>query len=195
MNDRGVLHDGSLALRRPSALTKGQLTVLGILATAGMLFAGFASAYLVRREGADWNREPLPGILVVTTLILLLSSVTLEISRSALKRTERTVALLWAATTAVLGLAFLAGQLQAWQQLAARGLYLPTGPYSSFVYVLTAVHGIHLAGGIAALGYLLWRLSRRWAGDGLYDVFRNCTVYWHCVGVVWLLLYLLLLLY
>lgn len=189
------LRAGTVALPSPSPATNGQLAVLGILATAGMLFAGFASAYLVRREGADWNREALPTILIFTTLILLISSGTLEIARSAMKRGDRSVALLWTGTTTFLGLAFLAGQFDAWQQLAARGLYLPSGPYSAFVYLLTAMHGLHLLGGIVGLCYLLWRLTRAERVGQVTDVLRNCATYWHFVGGVWLLLYLLLRLY
>ena len=178
-----------------SAVSNGQLALLALLATAGMLFAGFASAYLVRREGTDWNREPLPTILIFTTIILLVSSITIEVSRSALRRGETTVALLWAGTTTLLGLAFLAGQWDAWRQLAARGLYLPTSPYSSFFYMLTAAHGLHLFGGIIVLAYLFWRMARSEKGRGVTSVFRNCATYWHFVGGVWLLLYLLLRLY
>ena len=179
---------------RPAA-SNGQLTLLAVLATAGMLFAGFASAYLVRREGTDWVREPLPRILIFSTMVLLASSVTIEIARSALKRGEAAVALWWSGTTTVLGLAFLAGQLDAWRQLAARGVYMPTGPYGSFFYVLTAAHGLHLSGGIIVLCYLLWRLWRSGAQRKLLDVFRNCATYWHFVGGVWVLLYLVLLRY
>jgi cytochrome c oxidase subunit 3 len=184
--------DESVAIPRSTAVSTGQLTVMAVLATAGMLFAGFASAYLVRREGADWVREPLPAILIFSTMILLISSATLEVSRSALRRGESTAALLWAAATTFLGLAFLAGQLDAWKQLAAQGVYLPSGPYSSFFYVLTAVHGVHLGGGIIALTYLLWRMGRTPQGRGVMGVFRSCATYWHFVGGVWLLLYLLL---
>jgi cytochrome c oxidase subunit 3 len=92
-------------------------------------------------------------------------------------------------------LAFLAGQLDAWKQLAAQGVYLPSGPYSSFFYVLTAAHGLHLGGGIIVLVYLLWRIRRSGPERKLLEVFRNCATYWHFVGVVWVLLYLLLLSY
>ena len=95
----------------------------------------------------------------------------------------------------MLGLAFLAGQLDAWQQLAAQGVYLPSGPYSSFFYVLTAAHGLHLGGGIVVLLYLLWRMRRARQDRGVSEVFRNCATYWHFVGGVWVLLYLLLRLY
>ena len=185
----------AVAVQSGPAVSTGQLTVLALLATVGMLFAGFASAYLVRREGSDWVRQPLPTILVFSTLVLLVSSVTIEISRSALRRGESAAGLWWAATTTVLGLAFLAAQLDAWQQLAAQGVYLQSGPYSSFFYVLTAAHGLHLGGGIVVLSYLLWRMRRAGKDRGVSEVFRNCATYWHFVGGVWVLVYLLLLLY
>jgi cytochrome c oxidase subunit 3 len=192
----GFAHEAILAGENTGRLvSNGQLAVLALLGTAGMLFAGFASAYLVRRAGTDWDPEPLPTILIFTTIILLVSSGTIEISRSALRRGEKAVALLWASTTAVLGMAFLTGQLDAWRQLAARGIYLPSGPYSSFFYVLTAAHGVHLAGGLVALGYLLWRIRRSEQDRNVIEISRNCATYWHFVGGVWLLLYLLLRLY
>ena len=177
------------------AASKEQLTVLVVLATVGMLFAGFASAYLVRREAVDWAREQLPGILVFNTLVLLASSAALEAARAAHRRGRSRDVRNWVAVGALLGLAFLGAQLVAWGQLAARGVYLPSSSYSSFFYMLTAVHGVHLAGGILALGYLLWRVSRyklRRIEEGLLN---GCVVYWHFVDSVWVFLYLFLLSY
>jgi len=177
------------------AAYKAQLTLLALLATIGMLFAGFASAYLVRREGLDWAREQLPGILGFNTLVLLASSAALEAARAAHRRGRSRNVRQWVATGGLLGLAFLGGQFVAWRQLSAHGVYLPSSAYSSFFYMLTAVHAVHLAGGILALGYLLWRVSRdqqtRLAG-GLFD---GSVVYWHFVDGVWVFLYLLLLSY
>jgi len=175
--------------------SKEQLTLLAVLATVGMLFAGFASAYLVRREAADWAREQLPGILAFNTLVLLASSAALEAARAAHRRHRSRNVRHWVAAGALLGLVFLGAQFVAWSQLAARGVYLPSSAYSSFFYMLTAVHGVHLAGGILALGYLLWRVSRYQRlrrPDGLFD---GCVVYWHFVDGVWLFLYFLLLSY
>jgi len=177
------------------AASKEQLTVLAVLATVGMLFAGFASAYLVRREAADWAREQLPGILVFNTLVLLASSAALEAARAAHRRHRSRNVRHWVAAGALLGLVFLGAQFVAWSQLAARGVYLPSSAYSSFFYMLTAVHGVHLAGGILALGYLLWRVSRyklRRIEEGLLN---GCVVYWHFVDSVWVFLYLFLLSY
>lgn len=174
------------------SVSNSQLALCAILATVGMLFAGFASAYLVRREGLDWVQEQLPAILVLNTIVLLASSTTIEVSRAALRRGRSQKAILWAAVTTFLGLLFLAGQVDAWRQLAAQGIYLPSNPYSSFFYMLSAAHGIHLLGGIVVLAYLLWRISRSRLDGGTADVFGSCAAYWHFVGGVWVLLYLLL---
>ena len=172
-----------------------QLTVLALLATVGMLFAGFASAYLVRREGTDWTHEQLPDILGLNTVLLLASSATLEAARSARRRGRSGILRISVAASTVLGLAFLGGQLVAWRELAARGVYLPSSPYSSFFFMLTAVHGVHLFGGILALGYLLSRVSRPQGTLGETGVFDGCATYWHFVDGIWVFLYFLLLFY
>jgi cytochrome c oxidase subunit 3 len=177
------------------AASKAQLTLLAVLATVGMLFAGFASAYLVRREAVDWAREQLPGILVLNTVVLLASSAALEVARAAHRRGRARPVRHWVAAGALLGLVFLGAQLVAWKQLAAQGVYLPSSAYSSFFFMLTAVHGVHLAGGILALGYLVWRVSRYQSlrrPDGLLD---GCVAYWHFVDGVWVFVYFLLLSY
>ena len=178
-----------------AAVRTSQLTVLALLATVGMLFAGFASAYLVRREGTDWMREQLPGILGLNTILLLASSVTLEAARSARRRNRSGSLRIWVTASTVLGLAFLGGQLVAWKELTVRGVYLPSSPYSSFFFMLTAVHGVHLCGGILALGYLLSRTSPSKGRLGETGVFDGCATYWHFVDGIWVFLYLLLLFY
>lgn len=172
-----------------------QLAIWGLVATATMLFAGFASAYLVRREGTDWQPVPLPHILWLNSILLLASSATVECARAAWGKGRFRATVQWARASTVLGALFLVGQLAAWKQLAAQGVYLPTNPYSSFFYVLTALHGVHLIGGIAGLSYLLWRVSlaqRRPLNAGVLD---GCVTYWHFVDGVWVFLYLLLLFY
>src|SRR5579871_4482902 len=134
----------SLAEAKQRARTN-ELTLLAVLATVTMLFAAFTSAYLIRRTSADWNRFTLPPVMLLNTVVLLASSVTLECARHR----ERT----WLAPTIVLGVIFLAGQVFAWSILASRGMFLPTSPYASFLYMLSAVHGLHLIGGLGALVY------------------------------------------
>ena len=162
------------------------------LATISMLFAGFTSAYLVRRSGADWQPVSLPRILWLNTGLLLASSIALEIARARMKKGRREALKLWLGITLVLGLGFLMGQILAWERLAAQGVYLPTSPHSSFFYMLTAVHGLHLLGGILALLYAVGRASRASSQGSLARGIGLSATYWHFVGGIWLYLFVLL---
>ncbi len=126
------------------------------LVPVAMLFVAFTSAYVVRKGlGGDWQTTALPPLLWINTIILLASSATAELARRATFRAEEEQASSspWLGITLVLGLGFLAGQLLAWQQLAAQGIFISTNPSSSFLYLLTGSHGVHLAGGVMALFY------------------------------------------
>lgn len=169
-----------------------QLGLWALLATLSMLFAGFTSAYLVRRAGSDWQPISMPGILWFNTGLLLSSSITLERARACMRRSRADALKRWLLATTLLGLAFLVGQLFAWRQLAAQGVYVPTSPHSSFFYMLTGVHGLHLLGGILALFYALSRVWRSpWTPAGA-NTLNLCTAYWHFVDGLWLYLFLLM---
>lgn len=170
-------------------LSTAQLGLWLFLGAVTMLFAGFSSAYLVHRGAPTWQLIPMPKILWVNTALLLLSSATLERARAALL-VGRRLLLRWLSITSIIGLLFLAGQLLAWRQLAGLGVYLPSNPNSSFFYILTGAHGLHLAGGIAALFYLLCR-ARKSYGPGLGSTFKLCAVYWHFLDGLWLYLFIL----
>ncbi|MDQ1410433.1 MAG: cytochrome c oxidase subunit [Acidobacteriaceae bacterium] len=159
-----------------------------------MSFAAFTSALFVREGSAvDWTHLVLPPILYANTLVLLLGSVTLwrasrTVNAHELLDSHVVKAVMgWLITTFALGLLFIAGQYEAWRQLAAQGLFLATNPNSSFFYVFTGMHILHLLGGIAALVYLVGQLVgsrttfRRAA-------FHNTAIYWHFMGVLWLYL-------
>jgi cytochrome c oxidase subunit 3 len=161
------------------------------LAAIVMLFAAFTSAMVVRKGiSSDWVSTRLPGIIYLNTILLLGSSLTLELSRRFLTREAAKEFVLWLYVTLGLGVAFVAGQLVAWRELAARGVYLATNPSSSFFYVLTAAHGIHLLGGIAALSYLVFRTQRLLAGRRTsMDV---TAIYWHFMDALWVYILFLL---
>ena len=169
------------------AVSNGELLLWGVIATVTMLFAGLASAYLVRRSGTDWSPIAMPGILWLNTALLVASSFTMEVARGDDSRGRLNGARLWLALTGVLGLAFVAGQLAGWQQLVAMGVYLPTNPHSSFFYILTGLHGLHLLGGVVFMTHAFGRLWRARAAP-----LRLCAMYWHFMGGVWLFLVYLL---
>ncbi len=159
------------------------------IAAITMSFTAYTSAMVVRQgSGADWHHVVLPGILYLDTVLLLLSSGTLELGRRRLRAGASGAMLL--TVTLALGLLFLAGQLVAWRGLAAQGLYLSSNPASDFFYIFTALHGLHLIGGIAALGYLLGRLRADPAPP--WSALEAVTLYWHFMGVLWLYLLVVL---
>jgi cytochrome c oxidase subunit III len=171
-----------------------------------MSFAAFTSALFVRQgSGMDWTHIALPPILYANTLALLLSSGTLQMARRALAaipsaepHAVRTIephavrmGLGWLMATLALGFVFVVGQFEAWRQLAAQGLYLATNPNSSFYYVLTAMHGLHVLAGIGALALVMGRIVASRAAFRK-STFEATATYWHFMGVLWLYLLLVL---
>src|SRR5262249_25409456 len=134
---------------------------LGIfLAVVGALFTLLISAYLVRMAGSDWWGMPIPRILYVNTAFLIASSAALQMAKIEERRNRRealNAALAVAFATALL---FLCGQLLAWRQLAAAGYVLADNPANSFFYMITALHGLHILGGLYVLGRTTIRLHR-----------------------------------
>ena len=167
------------------------------LAGIVMLFTALTSAYIVRTASAnDWRPIAIPNVLWLSTLVIVVSSVTLEGARRALKRQQDDGYGRWLIATTILGLVFLMSQLWAWRQLVGQGIYLSSNPHSSFFYLLTAVHGLHLLGGILALVYLLLRTRRR--GANVSEESRRVgaagavSLYWHFMDGLWVYLFLLL---
>lgn len=166
------------------------------LAAITMLFAAFTSALVVRKGiSNDWVRTELPHILWLNTAVLLGSSLTFELARRAFDTADRSSVergARWLYLTLALGIGFIAGQLVAWRELAARGVYLATNPSSSFFYLLTAAHGVHLLGGIAALGYAAL-VARQIAVQPRKRIVVDLTaLYWHFMDGLWVYLLILL---
>ena len=164
------------------------------LAAIAMSFAALTSALIVRQgSGDDWQRILIPRILYLNSAVLVLSSLTLEIARKKvasyirLEGVTRSQAMRWIGATVALGLAFVAGQYVAWLQLRSEGLYLDTNPNSSFFYVLTAVHAIHVIGGLGGLLRVMYLLCAP------VPILRKSTMdatsyYWHFMGMLWIYL-------
>jgi cytochrome c oxidase subunit 3 len=166
-----------------------------IVASVTMLFTGLSSAYIVRAASApDWQVLSMPKVLWLSTVLIFLSSVTFEAARRGLRNSLTSVYSRWLSLTGALGLGFLALQLSAWRQLASQGIYLASNPHSSFFYVLTAVHGLHLVVGLLALFFLLIRAARTKGADSgkQLAVTEGVVVYWHFMDFLWLYLFVLL---
>jgi cytochrome c oxidase subunit 3 len=176
----------------PPASTGIWVGITGI----SMMFAAFTSALVVRQGSApDWRHFSLPTVLYVNTVLLFASSFTLEVARrrigvfmnGAKTRAENPVR--WLHITLALGLLFVVGQYIAWRQLSAQGLYLSTNPSSSFFYVLTATHALHVLGGLLGLLYVMRKLNAMALRRTTLD---TASRYWHFMDVLWLYLLILL---
>jgi cytochrome c oxidase subunit III len=189
--------------------------VVGLTGIA-MIFISFTSAYIVRQGLPtldprtntllhDWFPVALPRLLLLNTVVLLVSSVTMELARRQAARkalaqfawapgefVDAKEGISWLALTVVLGLSFLSGQWLAWRELAANGFYMSSSPSSSFVYLLTGTHGIHLFGGVVALLTAgLASLLRR-PVDAQSILVDITGWYWHFMALLWVYLLLLL---
>ena len=163
------------------------------LLTISMVFVAFTSAYVVRSGlSDDWLPIQLPPLLWWNTLILLASSVALQQTQRALNQGLRVACNRWLTATLVLGLTFLAVQLLVWRQLANHGIYMVTNPSSSFFYVLTGTHGLHLLGGLVALFYIAWEAWRYRLGPAKRTLVEVTAMYWHFLGGLWIYILLLL---
>ena len=173
-----------------------------LVAAVLMFFVAFTSAYMFRASMRDFVVIELPRQLWLSTGLILTSSVTFEVAKRAQRRGDDAIYRLWLSVSLALGCGFLTSQLLAWRQLVAQGVYFPTNPFSSFFYLLTGLHGLHLLGGIIGLVYLLVRALRD--KRELSEV-RAATMkkrravtdavglYWHFMDGLWVYLFALLL--
>ena len=199
-------------------LRRARMGLVLAMAPIIMMFMAFTTAYIVRRGVPSFD-EPtntfvhqwlyirLPvELLLVNTFLLLLGSVTIELAR---RRITREVALspvrsipgvslgedrnlLWLGVTVILGFGFLIGQWMAWRELAARGFYLATSASSSFVYILTAAHGVHLLGGLLVLLYSAGGALLHRPVESRLIVVDVTAWYWHFMALLWVYIFVLL---
>ena len=175
---------------RPYRGGSRQASITGIIVlmcASTMTFISFVSAMVVRRGlNTDWRHFQLPHILWWNTAILIVSSVVIDCARRVLVHNRRRLFnWLWS-FGAVLGLAFLAGQIVAWTQLEARGLYVGKGPASAFFYVLTWSHAVHIIGALLPVLYIEYRALRWELGPGRRTLVVVSAIFWHFLDVIWL---------
>jgi cytochrome c oxidase subunit 3 len=191
-NGRG--HDGDDFRFSPARYRVGVwVAIAGIV----MLFTALASAYIVRSaSGNDWQPLVVPRILWLSSALLVVSSITIELSRRNLKAQNDRSYGFWLASTLFLGLGFVGAQLLAWRQFVRQGLYMSSNPHSSFFYLFTGAHGVHVFGGLLVLTYLLVRTRKQTATvEGelkRIGTAEAAAIYWHFMDGLWICLFLLL---
>ncbi|MFZ0418395.1 MAG: cytochrome c oxidase subunit 3 [Candidatus Sulfotelmatobacter sp.] len=199
-------------------LRRARLGLICGIATVSMVFISLTSAYVVRQglptfDGAtnsyvrDWGQVQLPWLLLaINTALLLISSLTMEFARRDIKRRAALAPLQsmpgislgeeksfpWLGVTVLLGFGFLVGQWMAWGELKARGFFVDTNPNSSFVYLLTGAHAVHLAGGIIALIWAAVTSLLHRPIEGRRIVVDVTAWYWHFMAVLWIYVFALL---
>ena len=184
--EEGLIDDfpGTGAVTLPAA----KLGLGVFLAVVGALFTLVISAYSMRQSLADWRALPVPKLLWFNTGVLVLSSIALQWAYLAARRNDLEGVIIGLLGGGVSAVIFLVGQLLAWQQLIVAGYFVASNPANSFFYLITAVHGLHLMGGLVALG----RTTRKvWRSAKVAEVQLSvelCAIYWHFLLLVWLVL-------
>ncbi len=174
------------------------LTVIVVLATVTMTFGAMIAVFVIRSEqGMFWGHLKVPGVLWGTTAVLLASSATFELARRRLADNDQRGFFGMMVVTTGLGLLFLLGQLMAWFQIIHSGVVLKRNPHSWFIFLFTGLHGLHILGGLAGLGYLLLRTWTPATGPkyqmNTRVIANGVSVFWHYLDFLWIVLFTLLL--
>ena len=177
------------------SMPKAKIGLVVFLAVVGIVFALLTSGYLIRQVNADWRTMPLPRILWLNTGLLMLGSFSLHRALRAARAHDAGSTRFWLLNAAGATLGFMVGQVVAWQQLVGDGFVLTANPANAFFYLLTGMHGLHILGGLVALGRTT---VAAWANDAasmgaLPLRIELCALYWHFLLAVWLVLLMVML--
>lgn len=210
--DRGRSDDFRSGRER---LRRFRIGIAAGIVSVAMLFAGLTAVYMMRQNGFRWNSQTHVGtsdwhpltlpyrLLLVNTLVLVLSSVTLELARRGLlKKAEFSLLgilppklhtdLPWLFLTVLLGFGFLSGQVMAWNYFRHQGVYIASYPSGSFFYLLTGLHALHLLGGLIALIGTLVASWMRIRVDSQRIAVDITGWYWHFMAILWIYIFALL---
>jgi len=196
-NDDPRKHD-YIEEAEPNSSNKFRIAMWFLLLVVLMTFGGLISTYIVISTNGvmEWQPFALPVQVWVSTGLILASSVTYTIAQKALNAANQQKAKTWFLATTIFGGMFIASQLLAWFELVRRGVYVQSNPYAGFFYILTAVHAVHVIGGIIALGFIVLRTWEKTSSDEeltkRQQVSNAVAWYWHFMDGLWLVLLLLL---
>ena len=163
------------------------------MGVVSVLFILLFAAHHMRREYADWMPLAEPGLLWVNSGILVLASIALQLAWNAAKRSDVTTLKLSFGIAGLLTFAFVIGQLAAWQQLGTLGYFAASNPATSFFYLITGLHAIHILGGLVAWAFTAGKL---WNGVEIGKLELSvelCAEYWHFLLLIWVVMFGLML--
>ena len=173
--------------------TTGQMGLWLFLAVISSFFMLFIMSYYTRSQSPDWEMLADPDILWINTAVLVLASLALQTASYAARRDADVMMRNALIAGGLLTLAFVAGQLLAWDQLVAAGFYAQVNPANAFFYLITGLHGLHLLGGLWFMILLGVRLKRENQREKARQSVALCATYWHYLLLVWLILFTMLL--
>ena len=172
-----------------------RITVWILLAAIVMMFVALASSYIILSGNPEWQPVRMPRAFMFSTGLILISSVTMTAARRQLARGQSRKYQGWLLVTLLFGFGFLASQYAGWKQLVSAGAFVAGNPHSSFYYLFTGAHGVHLLGGLTALTYVLVRSGRVLVGEAAEKrsaASDAVALYWHFMDGLWVCLFLLL---
>jgi len=183
--------EGAKAAEGDSPHTR-KVALVMFLAVVTSIFFLFGMAYIERMDLADWQPLKEPTILWVNTAILIAASVAMQMARRSASDGKGSVQLRLLAA-GVLVILFLLGQWLAWNVLRVAGYYASTNPANAFFFLFTALHGLHLGGGLYVWARTLWRSRIEAEAGRVRQSIELCSVYWHYLLMLWLVLFALML--
>lgn len=181
--------------RKTLAMNPKKFAMWLFIGSVVMLFASLTSAYIVRQAEGNWLYFELPSILTVSTVVILLSSITMQWAFWSAKKDKVEMVKILVTVTSILGVAFLILQFEGWKALVGNQVYLVGNPSGSFLYIITGLHGLHLISAIVFLLIVLVSTYRYKVHAKNLTQIEMCTTYWHFLGGLWLYLFVFLLLY
>jgi cytochrome c oxidase subunit III len=178
--------------KKPIAMHPKKFGMWLFMASVMMLFISLTSAYIVRQAEGNWLYFDLPVIFVISTLIIVASSVTMQWAYFAAKKDNLETVKLMVVLTTVLGLSFVVSQYLGWKDLVAHSVYLVGNPSGSFLYIITGLHALHLISAVVYLLIVLYSTFRLKVHAKNMAQIEMCTTYWHFLGVLWVYLFVFL---
>lgn len=203
-NDNGGNNGGNDGFDNPQtesyekSFGKSKIFTWFLLICVLMMFGGLIGAYVVVSTNGvlEWKPFNLPFQVYISTLLILTSSFTYTVAQKAIKFNEYQKTKNWLLATTVFGAMFISSQILAWLALVNRGFYVQSNPYAAFFYIMTALHAVHVVGGIIALGYVVLRSWHKTESEKELEKRREISGavgwYWHFMGGLWLVLLFLL---
>lgn len=188
-----LANTGPVAVNPLASTSPKKVALVVFLGVVSSIFFLFIAAYLIRMSYGDWRPLKDSDILWLNTIVLVASSIAFQLARNAAGREQRQKTLQYLSLAGLLTLVFLSGQLWVWQQINSDVTGILVNPASAFFYLLTGIHGLHLIGGLYVWLRTVIRISFGYNAVAVKLSVELCSVYWHYLLLVWLLLFGLLL--